>query len=112
MSNAITNNAAATTRTNGIGSALRCVAVVGREALHRQALKRPAQMRDDLLQSQSAAYDSAKRLDAAHAPAAAPFAGLEPASAARMARPRPASADMSLPPAVWASLVVVRAVSA
>jgi hypothetical protein len=112
MSNAITNNAAATTRTSGIGSALRCVAVVGREALHRQALKRPAHLRDDLLQSQFASHDSAKRLDAAHAPAAGPFAGHEPASTAALALPRPASADMYLPPAAWASLVVVRAVSA
>lgn len=126
MTNAITINATAQTRINGIGSALRCVAVVGREVRARHA------RRADLLCASSLPkLDlTGKRLDAAHAsssdhvggqqrppvPTQQPaFASLPASDASRSWRRMPATmpaADQYLPPAAWASLVIQRAISA
>jgi hypothetical protein len=108
MTNAITLNATAQTRINGIGSALRCVAVVGRDgrARHEQpcdSSTRHAKQRDLLC-----LHAPGKRL-ALPSPSSPMFS----MSAGDWRRPgTAATADQYLPPAAWASLVVQRAISA
>ena len=131
MTNAINTNATVQTRIYGIGAALRCVAVVGRDVRARHESKR-----DDLPAL------TGKRLHPAHASFATPepseretveSSASSPSSwlrsqtsawqrpalpkAAASAQPalaaaKAAQADMYLPPAAWASLVILRAISA
>lgn len=121
MTNAITINATAQTRINGIGSALRCVAVVGCEVRVRH------EQRADLLCASALPKLPlpGKRLDAPHQHATGPtqqpaFASLPMSGSSRSWRRqasaalamRTAMADAYLPPAAWASLVIQRAISA
>jgi hypothetical protein len=110
MTNAITINGTAQTRNHGIGSALCCVAVVGRDVRARHE-----RHERDLLRL----HKPGKRLDSSSPAASTSFtapAVTMPATAWQrpcQAAPRPAVAvDMYLPPAAWASLVIARAVSA
>ncbi len=106
-----TNHGSVQTRINGIGSALRCVAVVNHEMRARYLDRR-----DDFLE-QPKLQDPAKRLHLAH-PTANQCAHSVPVSASpsrlpAAAWPRAAyAADQSLPAAAWATVVVARAVSA
>ncbi|MCA9054108.1 MAG: hypothetical protein KDA75_09745 [Planctomycetaceae bacterium] len=124
MTNAININASVQTRINGIGSALRCVAVVGRDVRARHQ-----STRDDLPALKG------KRLHPAHAsftththsehetvesstssmssrPWSQTSAWQRPALPKAAAPAKATQADMYLPPAAWASLVILRAISA
>ncbi len=116
MTNVICNHGTVQTRFDGIGSALRCVTGVVREQ-RLGVLKRASGKR----------LHSAHRLSAGSVPASSPpspSAGVSPTGAPRAwQRPRmpqpvdsvavlAAAADADLPAAVWATLVVARAISA
>ncbi|MFV0443033.1 MAG: hypothetical protein ACK5Q5_05645 [Planctomycetaceae bacterium] len=130
MTNAITINGSVNTRNNGIGAALCCVAVVGRDvrACHERLcdVGTPHRPQRDLLHL----HKPGKQLDAApsmsegHRSASSSSASASftestvtmPATTWQrpyQATPRPAAAaEVSLPSAAWASLVIARAISA
>jgi hypothetical protein len=116
MTNVICNHGTVQTRFDGIGSALRCVMGVVREQ-RLGVLKHASGKRLHSVHRLSAGGASAS-------PPPSPSAGVSPTSAAvawqRPRMPRPvdsvavlaAAAEPDLPAAVWATLVVARAISA
>ncbi|MEZ6066905.1 MAG: hypothetical protein R3B90_14645 [Planctomycetaceae bacterium] len=110
MTSCITNSLSTTTLNNGFGSDLRCVTVVG---THVDSMRERA--------------FAGKRLHPAHRPSHAAAPSL-PAQQAALAKPAaatdrarwsgsvpagvPAAVDYALPPAIWATLVIAKAISA